>query len=350
MVDFSQLEAAVAAKESQSRAEVKESKKEISEIAAKVAEKVSDKESAGTRKSDASPEGKTPSATGKPSAKTYEFISADGTKVSVPADYKVIKKVDGKDVEATLADLADEFSGKTAWDKRFNEFSQQKKNFDSQFSYINGKVDKILAKAETDPMAAFYEICQLSGKTPEAVVKAMSKVGGESAKWLSLNETEQKAFMLEMENNLYKQTEAEKRAAQEREAKDREIESKAKAVKEQYGATDEEWAAASELAPKMWKGQDIGPEHIAQAHRVQTVATVFEKAYPEGLQDQKTFDEVFTIAMTHPEFDASDLEDIVTQTFASASAKRLGRKVTSQTPQKTESAKDTREAWSFDQV
>jgi hypothetical protein len=191
----------------------------------------------------------------------------------------------------------------------------------------------------------------LAGKAPEDVVKAMGKVSSESAKWLNLSEAEQKAFMLEMENNLYKQSDADKRAAKDREAKERESEAKAKAVMEQYGLTDDEWTSGAELASKMWAGQPIGPEHIVQANRVQTVANVFEKAYPEGLQDQQVFDEIFRVSMTHPELDASDLEDIVTETFASASAKRLGRKVTSQTPQKTESAKEKRaEAWSFDQV
>ena len=350
MVDFSQLEAAIEAKAAEVKVDKMAAKKEISEIAAKVAEKVAEKDDAGTRKSDKpmTP----PKSADKPSVKAYEFISADGTKVSVPADYKVVKKVDGKEVEATLADLADEFAGKTAWDKRFNEFSKQKKDFEGQFEFITGKVDKILSKAQTEPMAAFYEICQLAGKTPQDVVKAMSKVGAESAKWLTLSEPEQKAFMLEMENNLYKASEADKRAAADREAKERESAAKVEAVKSQFGLSDDDWSSGSELASKMWPGAEVGPEHIVQAHRVQTVANVFEKSYPEGLQNQEAFDEIFKVAMTHPELDANDLEDIVKETFASASAKRLGRKITSQTPQKTESAKEKRESesWSFDQI
>lgn len=351
MVDFGQLEAATAKQEAVLKEQRSEVKKEISEMAAKVAEKVVEKDSAGTRKADKTSEKTASTPSTKSSVKTYEFISADGTKVSVPADYKVVKKVDGKEVEATLADLADEFSGKTSWDKRFNEFSAKKKEFDAQFAFVNENVDKIMAKAQTEPMQAFYDICRLAGKSPQDVTKAMSKVGVESSKWLTMSEAEQKAFFLEMENNLYKASEADKKAAADRKAEEDRKSAEAEALRNQYGLSEDDWSQGSELAAKMFNGVRLEPVHIVQASRCQTVANVFERAYPEGLQNQEAFDEVFSVAMAHPEFDASDIEDIVKETFASASAKRLGRKVTSQTPEKTEAPrKSGQEAWSFDQV
>jgi hypothetical protein len=81
-----------------------------------------------------------------PPVKTLKFKSGD-TLLDVPEAAMVTVKVDGKSVEVPITELMTNYSGKTAWDKRFSELTNERRSFAAErhkFSTAQQRQQKLL--------------------------------------------------------------------------------------------------------------------------------------------------------------------------------------------------------------
>jgi hypothetical protein len=138
----------------------------------------------------------------KPAVKSLAFKAGDQN-IEVPETATVAVKVDGKLVEVPVTELATNYSGKVAWDKRFSELTNEKRNFATErqkFASTQAKSQSLLNdmhKAITSgdtfgAIASLVSVSGLEGKIdPRKFVSELRSAMSEQALRMSqMDETE----------------------------------------------------------------------------------------------------------------------------------------------------------------
>lgn len=142
--------------------------------------------------------------------------------IEIPEDAVFTVRVDGKDVQVKYGELAKEYSGKTAWDKRFKETKDleasvlaEKKAFETERSTLNDKFKDVLTTFEQNPFLAFEKIAKLIPGTDRRkylpIYIAQAKKTVEELEQLS--EAELKALLIQKGAEYDKETIKEKEEA-----------------------------------------------------------------------------------------------------------------------------------------
>ena len=118
-------------------------------------------------------------------------------------DAVVSVKIDGKDVDVPIKDLLSNYSGKTAWDKRFSELDKERKTYLKMKDESESKIKSIFE--EQDPEMRFYKMAEFAGANPlEVRRKFLEENLNLLEKWYSMSEDERRADELSYENRYLK--------------------------------------------------------------------------------------------------------------------------------------------------
>jgi hypothetical protein len=176
---------------------------------------------------------------------------ADGL-YGIDPDAKVRVKVDGDFQEIPVQDLINNYSGKTAWDKKFTELGTQKKEFETQKGqveqtqqYLKKTVEDIVSVLDDpnkNPFDALQIIVEKRGLDPYTMWKRSVESALDVVEQLqSMNEAERKAFFLEKKDEFRtKAEEARTKAWQEAESNQQAI-NKANALRQAHGVSEEQF-------------------------------------------------------------------------------------------------------------
>lgn len=237
--------------------EKKDSKKDGS----KDAEKAEDEKPPKTEEKD-------PKEDQKPAVKLKKAKHGE-KEIEIPEDAAFTVKVNGQEVDVSLNELMQNYSGKVAWDKKFSEVDRKDKEYSRKFNEIEGKVKAIFE--EKDPEMRFLRMAQFAGQDPVQVrAKFLEDNINLLEKYYAMSEDERKADALEFENRILKQ----QREAQQREAQEQavlqELDSKVKKVLASHKVSKEEFVdrydVLSELVSKGQLSKDqLTPEFVAES-------------------------------------------------------------------------------------
>lgn len=224
---------------------------------------------------------------------------ADGL-YGIDPDAKVRVKVDGEFQEIPVQDLVNNYSGKTAWDKKFTELGQQKKEFETQRTQV-GQTQEVLKKVVTDissiltdpnknPMDALQILVEKSGQDPYTLWRrTLEQSLDEVEKLQSMDEHERKAYFLEKKDEFRtKAEEARTKAWQEQQANHQAVQ-KADALRQAHGVSEEQFMKAwDELETQGAKNptDEQIVEYASIKPHLDSVQDVLE-AYEEFIDDTK---------------------------------------------------------------
>src|SRR5574343_734820 len=106
----------------------KEEKEEAAPVEAAAAEEATEP---AEEPAEAATESETPAAQAAAVSKALTFRAGD-KEVALDETATIPWKIDGKQQAVTVKDLLDNYSGKVAWDKRFNEVATQRKQLTTE--------------------------------------------------------------------------------------------------------------------------------------------------------------------------------------------------------------------------
>ena len=351
-VSFEQVEQAVEKAEAEARAE----KADVAKVAAKVADKVVKK----LDKEEADPEVKAEEVKSQDqqqvaNAKPIKVYDAEGKEVDLNPELEIEFKVDGKMERMKLAEVKNHLSGKVNWDRKNNEFFSSKKKFEDQVKYVNEQVDSILKMAQEKPEAALFELARLAGKSPEEYARMLQGTMEGATRWQDMTEAERRAVMAEAENLGYK-AEAERRRKIEEghkadEARVNSINSLAKDLE----LSDDDIQGLTEDIQRHAQIATPSAEHIYTAWVFKNTMEAFNSLAPETLKENPgLYNEAAQVMLQNGIRSKNDIEQIIRQAYGEEdSARKVGRKVASQTPKTasaTTSSQKKAEVVSFDDI
>ena len=281
--------------------------------------------------------------TGKAGNKKYELTS----------DTVFSHKVDGEEVDVTLQDLLNNYSGKTSYDRKFQEFSESKKeleaernNYQAELESINEYIGNFAQKIQQDDaMGALEYFAEFSGMKPyefrnELVRQLAPEV--ERRSLLSYEEIENENLRQQNEYLLRQQESAEANRTSEQ-AK-QELGNKIRQMQEAHGISDEDFEKSYyELVESNYEG-DVTPDVVAEYY-VHTQAYSRAESVLEtidtNLRNQQQIVENFQrVIVNNPDFDDNDLKEIAEEVygdFKKKASKSVSKKLPKAEKPKTKS-------------
>ena len=276
-------------------------------------------------------------------------------------------KVDGDDVDVSLQELLNNYSGKISYDKKFQEFSENKKDFDEykadydqDINLINGYINDFASKLKSnDALGALSYFAEFSGMEPHDFKRQLlDQLTPEiERRTLLTPEQHENERLVEKNEYLSRQQESEVIKRQEEQANDA-LWSEIRNLQEAHSISDENFEAAyQELADSDFDGQ-INPEAVAEyyVHSTAFVKSeeVLSEVNPDLVNDDNIVESLQKVIVENPSFDNNDLIDIVQEVYGNAkkeASKTVSKKVAqSEKKQELEVSKEKQSFASFDDL
>jgi len=350
-VSFDEVEQVIEKVEAEEKAEAKSEK-----ATAKAIEKAVEKLKDNTKDGEA---GDTDVATKQVEFKGQLNKAIKGFKgeeiLELDPETEIEYKVDGKVERVKLADLRNNYSGKVNWDRKNNEFHQEKQKFEGQVKTINDRVDRLLKLSQDRPEAALLELAQIAGKSPEEYAKLFASNIEAAQRWQEMSDVEKRAMMAELENQGYKEQKKQEQEDAEIRRRASERQSKITEVAKVLGLESEEVDVLVEDIRRHAGIEEPQSEHIYTAWVFKNVQEAFGEEAPDALsQDPGVYAEASKVILASNLTSKEDIRHIIREAYADDSTRKVGRKVAdkakaSQAPQ-TASAARHRELVSFDEI
>lgn len=163
-------------------------------------------------------------------------------------DTEFTVKIDGQDVKIKAKDLFDNYSGKVAWDKRFNDLNIQRRTFMGEQHKFDGLKNQIKTMfQEQDPNIRLFKMAQLAGVSPiEFRRNFYDQTIQDIEKYSVLSDDERKARDLEFENHYLKfQADAAQKSLADQQALT-DLETKVKTLTRKSGISEKQFHSALE--------------------------------------------------------------------------------------------------------
>lgn len=253
-------------------------------------------------------------------------------------------KVDGKEVEVSIDDLLNNYSGKVAWDKRFTELDKERKAFLREKEQINSTVNKFRELSNTKgDIAALSYLAEVTGKAPhEYVESVINSLLPEINRRSALSQEE---ILLEKQqlNNKYTQEKlAQERQSIEQQKAEQALTHQIESIIASKNISNEEWdAVVAELDAKLPKDQNIYPETVRDYidFKRGLVADKNLAIFNGGMlaSNQLVRDELINIINEQPYLSDQDIQDILSEAFNIKQEAELKEKIVTKTTKQTKS-------------
>ena len=264
-------------------------------------------------------------------------------------------KVDGEEVDVELQELLNNYSGKVSYDKKFQEFSSEKKKFDDYKNQYDGEIQQInnyindFANKfrQNDALGALEYFAEFAGMKPyEFRRDLLNQLLPEMERRSTMTEDQIRAEELAFQNEyLMRQQESAQKQNQEQQAL-RELENEIVQVQEAHGISDEDFENAyNELMEIDFEGE-INPATVAEYH-------IHSKAYSKAedilgqidsvlVEQDPVVESLQKVIVENPSFDDNDLIEIVQQVysdFKKDTSKTVSKKASPPKKQETKTLK-----------
>lgn len=312
-------------------------------------EKKAEKKEAKEEKDEESEESKeTKEEAEKTDAKKLKIRMADGL-YGIEADAKVRVKIDGSFQEVPVQELINNYSGKTAWDKKFTEIGQEKKVIESERMEVNktkevlsSLVQEIVSKID-DPNANPYDalniLVEKAGRDPYTLWKRNLEASLDEVELLqSMSEAERKAYFLEKKDEFRTKSDEARKAESAKEQAFNQAVQKVDSLRQAHGVSEEQYLNALDKleadgvdTKKMTDEQVV--DYASLNPHIESVQDVLE-AYEEAIDESKYSGLVQSLArqMRAKEFTKEQLSEWARKEFLDEDLKDLTQRT--KAPQK----------------
>jgi hypothetical protein len=175
--------------------------------------------------------------------------------VNSDATFKV--KVDGKTTEVPVQELINNYSGKTAWDKKFTELGKEKKTLEFEKTSLTKEKEVLkthiknaiapLKNKEANPLDSLMYLVEMTGEDPyNAYRRVMEANLAELGQLLDMTETERELYFHKKKDELYSDIHKKRTSRHQEEQAFNQALQKVDTLRQTYKVSEEQFVDASE--------------------------------------------------------------------------------------------------------
>jgi len=279
--------------------------------------------------------------------------------LDLAAETVIPTKVAGTLENPTLAELQANFSGRVNWDRKFNDLSREKQQFQGTVDQLNTMVTSMLEAAKDDPFKFYDVIAEAVGRDSVSMkLEAVDQQIALAEKLAGMSPEQRKSFRNEMANKFREDSLAHRENKLKKVDEDKRRTGQLAEVQAKYSITPETYAESEEIARKFITDRDPTPEEVVLADRHMMTIKAFEEVNPDVLARSDWKNIIFKFRdemVANPDFTSDDLKEIITQAFGTTKTSRLAQKVKDKIehehgPGRSKPAEKERVLYSFDQL
>ena len=148
-------------------------------------------------------EGEELEADQKPKEKKLLKAKSGDKELDLDPDTMIPVRINGQDTMISVKDLQSNFSGKTEWDKRFQQLDKERRDFKSKYEQASNKIKAIFQ--EKDPEMRIFRMAEYAGVDPlDFREKMLTEQMNLVEKWYTMSDAEKEADRKNFENRILK--------------------------------------------------------------------------------------------------------------------------------------------------
>lgn len=247
---------------------------------------------------------------------------------NVDSDASVKVKVDGELTDVPLQELINNFSGKTAWDKKFTELGKEKKSLEieksqimSQKQELSEHVKKAIAPLKDpngNPLDSLMYLVEMSGEDPyTAYRRIMESNLEEISNLMDMTETERELHFHKKKDELHSSIARKRQEAQQKEQAFNQVVQKVDQLRQSFNVSEDDFVDASEELERIYSEANLDVKGITEESIVDYaslrphITTVKELVapYEDNISEQK-YGEVVATLSRHLRDGKTDVETV----------------------------------------
>lgn len=234
---------------------------------------------------------------------------------NVDADSMFKVKVDGELMDVPVQELINNYSGKTAWDKKFTEIGKEKKVLEAEKSQIlqqkqqlSEHVKKAIAPLKdpnANPLDSLMYLVEISGEDPYTAYRRIMESNLEEISTLmDMTETERELHFHKKKDELHSSIARKRQEAQTKEQAFNQAIQKVDQLRQSFNVSEDDFVDASEELERIYADAKLDVNSITEEAIVDYaslrphIATVKEliAPYEDNISEQKYGDVVATLS------------------------------------------------------
>ena len=287
------------------------------------------------------------------------------------ASFKV--KVDGETLDVPIQELINNYSGKTAWDKKFTEIGKEKKALEFETSKLTRQKEFLdnhlynalipLKDPNKNPIESLLYLVEMSGEDPyNAYRRIMEANLDELGGLLDMTETERELYFHKKKDQLHSDIAKKRNEKYKQEQNFNQTLQKVNSLRQSFNVSEDAFVDASEELESIYQGSgldvnDITDEAIVDYASLKPHIEIVKKLvdpYEENISEEKYGDVVAELSryLRDGKADESTIKQILARNFSvEEDVKELNSKVYSKSakaPAKKALKEDSGKFESFD--
>jgi hypothetical protein len=233
----------------------------------------------------------------KKGGKKLRLRMADGDLYNIDAESTIPVKIDGKTEEIPMQELINNYSGKTAWDKKFTEIGKEKKTLEvekaqvtRQSEELKAHVAKALAPLRTkdgNPMDSLLYLVEMSGDDPyNAYRRIMESNLGELGKLMDMGDVERELYFHKKKDELYSDVAKKRQGKLQEEETFNQVVQKVDSLRQTYKVTEDAYVDASDELEEIYAASKLNVNDITHEAIVDYASLKPHIAVVKGLIEQ----------------------------------------------------------------
>lgn len=269
--------------------------------------------------------------------KKIRMRMADGELYNVDAESSFKVKVDGKMADVPLQELINNYSGKTAWDKKFTEIGKEKKTLEFEKAQISSQKQKLsdhvtkalnpLKDPNGNPLDSLLYLVEMSGDDPYTAYRRVIESNLEElGTLLDMTETERELYFHKKKDELHGKVHKQRQAKMIEEQSFSQVLQKVEKLRQARNVSEEQFVEASEELESIYKDAGLDVESITEESVVDYaslrphIASVKELIAPfeDNISEEKYGDVVATLArnLRDGKTDKAGISEVLKRNFS----------------------------------
>jgi len=253
----------------------------------------------------------------------------------LPADAKFKHKIDKEEVEVSVQELLNNYSGKQSWDKKFTELDKERTEYKTDMESVNKYISEFANKSKENPVEALEFLAEQVGLDPFEYRKTLrNQLLNTYGDYLNMDESQRSQFETqERLNYLERQRETDLKRY-EQEQTQRELEGKFQGIQQSYGIDNDRRDYLAKELQEVYQAE-ITPENMLELHnsltRLDRVDNALNNVNPSFLDDDQKVLTLESLLRGNPEMSDNDLKEMAAKLFGGDVEKAVAN-LTKKTP------------------
>lgn len=243
------------------------------------------------------------------SAKSLEELIESG-------EFTVKAKVDGEEVDVSLAELKSNYAGKVAYDKKFTELGNERKSFESEVEEVNGYINEFAAKfKEGDGMGAMKFFAEFGGVPPHEFEKQlMQQLMPKFQEYLNKSPEQIDLEYRQQEADYYRRQSESLQQKSQYEQAQAELKLKSEELREAQMIDSETWTdAEAHLKAHLDDPSQATPELVRDFIIAERAENLIESVDAKLIENVTLLETVESVIRNNPDFTDDDIKSLLSQ-------------------------------------